>query len=309
MIRRLLIAGALPLSATLFAGCGRTNFSETPPAIAATLPTPKPKPTRKPAPTPAPKSPPAAKGVAFFGIKTKAKVFALTFDDGPDPTYTPQVLKILRAKNAPATFFMVGKMVRAHPSTAKKVQAAGFPIGAHSWSHPMKTKNPVAEIDLTDKILKSTLNLTPTLFRPPYGITNNGLASQANARGQNVILWNSTANDWNKKNSSQQLEANVLTHLAPGGIALMHDGGGDRSKTVAMLPGLIDTIRERGYQLVTVPQLLNMGDGQTKIIGARTSKRLHNRARIQQAAKKHGLTAAQTAAALPAKSAAPAKIP
>lgn len=305
----LALSGGLLLGATLFSGCSRKRPSD-PLAVAAALPTPTVRPTSKPTarPTPLPTHKPAAKGRALFGVKTRRKAFALTFDDGPDPTYTPQVLKILKAKNAPATFFMVGKMVRAHGPTARQVQAVGFPIGAHSWSHPMKTKISVAEIERTDAMLQTTLHLKPTLFRPPYGILNNGLAREASSRGQDVILWTSTANDWNKKYSSEQLKGNVLARVTPGGIALMHDGGGDRSKTVAMLPGLIDAIRKRGYQLVTVPQLLAMGPPQKAHIGGRVPAKLHNKARLQHAAKKHGQTPAAIASAK-AKAAAPVKKP
>ncbi len=239
----------------LMSGCSRTNTSVQSVALAVEQPTPKPKPSPTPSPTARPKKP----GIALYKIKTQQKVFALTFDDGPDPTYTPQVLKILQQKNASATFFMVGKMVRAHAPTGNLVVQAGHPIGGHSWTHPLKTRSPVSEIQLTDAMIKQKLGVTPQLFRPPYGILKNGLAREASKRGEDVILWSSDSADYSKKSSSARIKANVMKNLAPGGIALMHDGGGNRSATVAALPGIIDAIRNRGYKLVTVPELMNIG--------------------------------------------------
>ena len=271
---------ALTAGVLVLRGCNGRSLNSEPAAPTVAVAAPRVTPTPKPSPTPTPK--PRGSGIAFYKIETKQRVFALTFDDGPDPTYTPKVLKILAQKKAPATFFMVGQMVQWHGSTAKKVRAAGFPIGAHSWTHPMRTKNPVMEIERTNAIIERTLGVTPILFRPPYGILKNGLAREASKRGQDVILWSSEAADWNKKNSSAQLKANVLKNLAPGGIALMHDGGGDRAKTVAALPGLIDAVRNRGYKLVTVPQLMKMGAPKKAVIGGAT----HSPGAKKHAAKK-----------------------
>ena len=120
--RRLCVLIALPWAALWLAGCNATQT----PVAAAPAPTPTAKPTPKPTakPTPLPAHKAVAPGSALFGIETKKKVFALTFDDGPDPSYTPKILAILKAKNAPATFFMVGEMVKWHASTAKAVRAA-----------------------------------------------------------------------------------------------------------------------------------------------------------------------------------------
>ena len=286
--RLLCVLAALPCGALALAGC---NATQTPVAAAPSI-QPKPKPTLKPTakPTPLAAHKPAAPGMALFGVKASRKVFALTFDDGPDPTYTPKILRILKEKGVPATFFMVGEMVHWHASTAKMVAAAGYPIGNHSWDHPSKPKNPVGQIDRTDKALHSVLGITPTLFRPPYGITKNGMAKEASRRGQDVILWSSTGNDWNKRYSAAQIASNVLRNAAPGGIALMHDGGGDRSKTVAMLPGLIDTLKKRGYTLVTVPQLLAMGQPVEASISGSHIARLQNKKQVAKV-KKSGVKA------------------
>ena len=260
----LLGSGLLAIGAFVGGGCSSGAKVETAAlAIETATPTAKPKPTPTLGPTPRPNKP----GIALYKVETKQKVFALTFDDGPDPTWTPQVLKILKEKKAPATFFMVGKMVRAWAPTGKLVVAAGHPIGGHTWTHPMKTKSPAMEIERTNAMLKEKLGVVPTLFRPPYGMLKNGLAREASKRSEDVILWSADTNDWNKHTSSAQIKARVLNNLTPGGIALMHDGGGNRARTVAALPGIIDGIRNRGYKLVTVPALMNMGKPDLAHIG------------------------------------------
>ena len=252
---RLALLGASVLATNAFmSGCARNQGMEQE-AKAVETPTLKPKATPTPGPTPRPKTP----GIALYKVKTKQKVFALTFDDGPDPGYTPKIIKILQAKKAPATFFMIGKMVRAHPATGKLVKQAGFPIGGHSWSHPMKTKNPAREFDRTDAAIQEELGVSTTMFRPPYGMLKNGLAREASKRSQDVILWSSDSADWKHGTGSAAIHNNVMRNLAPGGITLMHDGGGNRAATLAALPGIIDAIRKHGYKLVTVPQLLNLG--------------------------------------------------
>ncbi len=270
------------LSASAFiglaSGCGR-NATEVEPVALASEPA---KPTPTVGPTPRPKKP----GIALYKIETRQKVFALTFDDGPDPTWTPKVLKILKEKKAPATFFMVGKMVRAWAPTGKLVVAADHPIGGHTWTHPMKTKNPVMEIERTNAMLKEKLNVVPTMFRPPYGILKNGLAREASKRGEDVILWSSDSSDWKHGTGSAAIHNNVMKNLAPGGIALMHDGGGNRASTVAALPGIIDGIRSRGYKLVTVPEMMNMGKPELAHIGG-TSRAKGGKKHAQHAAHKH----------------------
>ena len=254
------LAGVFALS-----GCSSHDGSLTAQSVALAEPvaTPTAKPTAPPRPTPTP----FHRGIALFKVKTPKKVFALTFDDGPDPTYTPQILKILKRKNAPATFFMVGSMVRAHASTGMLVVKAGYPIGGHTWTHPKRTKRPTWEIDHTDAMIKEKLGITPQMFRPPYGIRNNGLASVASKRGENVIIWSSDSDDWNHRTSAALIYKNVMKNAGSGGIALMHDGGGNRSATVAALPGIIDALRARGYKLVTVPELMKIGKPETARIG------------------------------------------
>jgi chitin deacetylase len=107
--------------------------------------------------------------------------------------------------------------------------------------------------------MQRVLGTRNTLFRPPYGLLHNGMAQSALKRGESVIMWSSFGADWNENATSAGIAAKVLRHAAPGGIALLHDGGGHHGATVAALPLIIDTLKKRGYRFVTVPQLLKMG--------------------------------------------------
>lgn len=229
----------------------------------AAPPTPIPTPTTAPTPRKVraarPKLPAARPAQIVYAIRTSQKVFALTFDDGPHPTYTPQVLAVLKKRGVKATFFMVGAMVRAYPQMAQKVRNAGHATASHSWSHPLAPKSPKTEIERTDAVMKSVLGNRNTLFRPPYGLLHNGMADAALGRGESVIIWSSFGADWDKKATAKTIAAKVLRRASPGGIALLHDGGGNRGATVAALPIIIEALKKRGYRFVTVPQLLKMG--------------------------------------------------
>lgn len=190
-------------------------------------------------------------------VKPGEKVFALTFDDGPWPRYTREILQMLAAADIKATFFMVGQEVRAHSEIAREVRDAGHAIGNHSWSHPSRPRSAVAQVRNTDNEIKRVLGFAPNLFRPPYGILKNGMARQAMKEKQTVVMWSADAYDW-KRPGAQRIANRIVRQASPGGIALMHDGGGNRSQTVAALPIIISTLRARGYRFVTVPELLRM---------------------------------------------------
>jgi peptidoglycan/xylan/chitin deacetylase (PgdA/CDA1 family) len=215
------------------------------------------------------------RGHAFRHGFTKEKVIALTFDDGPFPIYTRQVLDILKQNDIQATFFMIGKMVKYYPKIARTVRDAGHVIGNHSWAHPSKPKAPNAEVDETAVILKSTLGETAPLFRPPYGLMHNGMADRAEHEKQAVIIWNSAGADWSKEATVGSIVSQVMRNARPGGIILLHDGGGNRSSTVQALPIIIEKLRAQGYRFVTVPELLALSEKpvrKLRIVKSKTKK-------------------------------------
>lgn len=197
-------------------------------------------------------------------LNNKAKVIALTFDDGPSPETTPQVLDILQREQIKATFFVVGKTVKNHPQLLKQIVADGHAIGNHTWNHHYHQYSPSAaaqELETTAQLIHQLTGVKTALFRPPAGILNNGLVDYAHQKKYAVIMWSADSKDWQSRRiTGPQLIDNALTGAQPGSIILLHDGGGDRSKTVAALPKLITELKQRGYQFVTVPELLDMPD-------------------------------------------------
>ena len=197
-----------------------------------------------------------------------AKLIALTFDDGPWPTTTSQVLDVLKKNNVKATFFVVGKQVQQYPQLLKQVVAGGHALGNHSWSHQYHFFDESAaarELDETATLVYKISGIKTFLFRPPGGMLNNGLAAYAQNKKHAVIMWSADSKDWrHRRNSTQALIDSVLEEAKPGGIVLLHDGGGDRSNTVQALPQLIAQLKKRGYKFVTVPELLEISDKQSK---------------------------------------------
>ncbi|MBW4497294.1 MAG: polysaccharide deacetylase family protein [Oscillatoria princeps RMCB-10] len=188
------------------------------------------------------------------------KVIALTFDDGPWEQ-TPEILGILKEMDVKATFFWVGKNVQTYPEIAKQVVAAGHAIGNHTWDHPtnsMDRETAAKQIDSTNDYIFETTGVRTALFRPPGGALLNGLADYARNRQDAVVLWSVDTRDWQASTSVQMLVSTVLNEAKPGGIVLMHDGGGNRWRTVEALPAIIAGLRELGYRFVTVPELLEM---------------------------------------------------
>lgn len=189
------------------------------------------------------------------------KVIALTIDDGPWPNTTLQMLDILKQNDVKATFFWVGQALQANPEIAKQVVAQGHAIGNHTWHHwyrRMDTATAKSEIERTNELIYKTTGVKTSLFRPPGGVLNNGLAAYAKSQKDAVIMWSQTSADTDPRAKSQVFVKNVLRDAKPGSIVLMHDGGGDRQRTVQALPEIISKLKQQGYRFVTVPELLEM---------------------------------------------------
>jgi peptidoglycan/xylan/chitin deacetylase (PgdA/CDA1 family) len=205
-------------------------------------------------------------GTTIYQAKLKPtdKVVALTFDDGPGPKNTVQVLEILKKNNVKATFFMVGSMVQAFPKIAKQVAQDGHVIGNHTWHHwyrRMDTATAAKEIDRTADIIYKTTGEKTSLFRPPGGYLNNGLVAYAKNHHYAVMMWSGESGDAERRSPQVPgMVTNVIKSAKPGGIILMHDGGGNRAKTVKALPQMIADLKAEGYRFVTIPELLQIQD-------------------------------------------------
>jgi polysaccharide deacetylase family sporulation protein PdaB len=195
---------------------------------------------------------------------SKERNIALTFDDGPDERFTPQVLDVLKAHGVKATFFLLGKKAEAHPAIVKRIVREGHVIGNHSYRHPLFTKITVdqfaQEVEQTEEVLNRLIGYKPKLLRPPYGEIDEEQLQWAKSRGYVIVNWNVDSLDW-KNLGEQQVSGNILGHTKAGAIVLQHSAGGDSqdlSGTVKALPGIISKLREQGYGLVTVSELLHL---------------------------------------------------
>ena len=198
-------------------------------------------------------------------LDSQHKAIALTFDDGPWPKTTTQILDILKKNNIKATFFWVGRYLQTYPELGKQVAAAGHAIGNHTWNHQYIKYNEdgaAREIDRTSSLIEEVTGVKPSMFRPPGGILNNGLAAYAQKKNYAVIMWSADSLDW--RAATKSLMDNVMRQANSGGIVLMHDGGGNRSRTVEALPDIIARLRKEGYKFVTVPELLQMQEQDLK---------------------------------------------
>ncbi len=200
-------------------------------------------------------------------LTPEQKVIALTFDDGPWPESTGQVLDILKKNQIKGTFFLIGQNVKNYPGLVKREIAEGHVIGNHTWHHWYQFLNPQAaayEIDHTADLIYQVTGIKTNLFRPPGGIMHNGVASYARNSKYAIIRWSSDSVDYSRP-AVPKLINNVFRRAKPGGIVLMHDGGGNRSKTVQALPEIITNFRKQGYRFVTIPELLEMQDKDQKL--------------------------------------------
>ncbi|WP_392483218.1 polysaccharide deacetylase family protein [Nostoc sp. C110] len=214
--------------------------------------------------------PPSFQGaiVSAAKLSPQQKVIALTFDDGPWPESTAQVLDILKQNQIKGTFFVIGQNVKNYPGLLKREIAEGHVIGNHTWHHWYQFLNPQAaayEIDHTADQIYQVTGIKTNLFRPPGGIMHNGVADYAKNSKYAIILWSSDSVDYSRP-AVPKLINNVFRRAKPGGIVLMHDGGGNRSKTVQALPEIIANFRKQGYSFVTIPELLEMQDKDQKLI-------------------------------------------
>jgi peptidoglycan/xylan/chitin deacetylase (PgdA/CDA1 family) len=202
-----------------------------------------------------------AKTIYKVEPSNKEKVIALTIDDGPWPKTTAEMLDILKQNHVKATFFWVGSALQENPEIAKRVVAEGHAIGNHTWHHwyrKMDEATAKSEIEKTNELIYKTTGVKTSFFRPPGGYLNNGLAAYAKSQKNSVVMWSVTSADTDPRAKYQVFVKNVIRDAKPGAIVLMHDGGGNRYRTVKALPEIISGLKQQGYRLVTVPELLEM---------------------------------------------------
>ncbi|HEV3266144.1 MAG TPA: polysaccharide deacetylase family protein [Acidimicrobiales bacterium] len=216
-----------------------------------------------PGPPPPPMGGPTVAGLVISNLSNLPgglypagdKVVALTFDDGPNPVYTPQMLQVLNQYHVPATFEIVGYEGAARPDLLKAEVADGMTLTNHTWDHAsLISLNPgqfAGEVDATTNLIQSVTGQAVMCVRPPYGYTNGSVVAQLAQRGLGELLWDIDPSDYSTPGTGV-ITNRVLSALHPGAIIIMHDGGGDRSQTVAALPAIITGIQAAGYTLEPV---------------------------------------------------------
>ncbi|BEP13501.1 hypothetical protein acdb102_18120 [Acidothermaceae bacterium B102] len=205
-----------------------------------------------PAPTAHAASCPKPQDLQVWRVPTHEAM--LTFDDGPNPIYTPIALRVLARYHVHATFFLVGKNAAAYPALVRRIVAAGNVIGNHSWDHADLAKVSPArlayEIDHTNAVLKAITGKQPCFFRFPYGAANPAAIAAVNARGMTPYIWTVDTRDWAGASTSL-IETTVWRELSShhGAVVLQHDIQGPRS--IDAVPTIISGLRARGYSFIT----------------------------------------------------------
>jgi len=202
-----------------------------------------------------------------YHVNTEEKIVALTFDDGPSPVWTPQILDELKGAGIKATFFMVGKHVVQYPEVARRVAREGHEIENHGYDHKVmvyyKTDELRKEIKDTEKVIKDVTGRTTKYFRPPKAWLTDAEKEQIKGMGYNTVLWSLNSKDWVTFHD-KQITSYILRYIRPGDIILFHDSGGvfsteggDRTQTIKTIQRLVKKLKEKGYKFATISELLN----------------------------------------------------
>jgi peptidoglycan/xylan/chitin deacetylase (PgdA/CDA1 family) len=183
------------------------------------------------------------------------RVVALTFDDGPHPTTTEEILEILEDLDVPATFFMVGSHAERQPEIVRRVASTPHGIGNHSYAHFSLTSAPrragLRDIKQGRHTLEALTGRSIPLFRPPSGDFDERTLRRLRRRAHTVVMWSVDTRDWTQPGVDAIVDE-VRSSVHPGAIVLLHDGGGDRTQTVTALPRVIEAVIADGYEIVAL---------------------------------------------------------
>jgi cellulose synthase/poly-beta-1,6-N-acetylglucosamine synthase-like glycosyltransferase/peptidoglycan/xylan/chitin deacetylase (PgdA/CDA1 family) len=218
-------------------------------------------------------------GAAVTTRRMPAKTIALTFDDGPDPHWTPQILDVLARYHAHATFFQIGSKVDEHPELTRRVVAEGNEVGSHTFTHAQLATTPAwrrsIEFTLTGNAIAAATGHIPVLVRPPYSSTPDAVTGadftalrQAAAAGHLIVLADRDTDDW-RRPGVDAIVAAAQPAKGRGAVVMMHDSGGDRGQTVAALRKLIPRLQAQGYHFTTVSQGLGLSGPPAAPLGQR----------------------------------------
>lgn len=248
------------------AGCSSTDRPATASAgIEKPAPSPVPQLLENPIarrsnrPSALPSVPPAGAKVSYSQVSITQPVVAMTFDDGPHPVLTPRLLDILKERNIKCTFFVIGRSAKAHPQIIRRMIAEGHEVANHTWTHASLTSRSDdqirQELRQSEDALVAAANYRPQLIRPPYGAVNARIKQLMFAEfGYSTIMWSVDPQDWRRPGVGV-VTSRLVNGAHPGAIMLAHD---IHPPTIQAMPAMFDQLLAKGYQFVTVSQLLNL---------------------------------------------------
>lgn len=208
-------------------------------------------------------------GKSFVGTRRQGKKLALTFDDGPNPSDTPKLLKILAQHNVAATFFLIGKFVQREPALAREIVAAGHHIGNHTQDHPFlivaRDEEVKRQIEECERSLEAAgVPNVHRLFRPPFGARRPKTLQIVRGFGLTPVMWTVTCYDW-MTTTAASVEFHAMRQIRGGDVILLHDGGhtlvdADRLHTVEAVASMVPKLLDRGYEFVTIGDWIRSAD-------------------------------------------------
>ena len=200
-------------------------------------------------------------------VRTSENLVALTFDDGPNPAYTPQILDLLKEYDVQAAFFLVGKHVKQYPEIVKRIYNDGHDIGNHTYNHINAPTTPAAS--LSSELLTTNIEIMkiigehPQYVRPARGMYDARFRRLAELMGMHMVLWSLSSQDWKASTTPEKMTSRILKEVRPGDILLFHDGGSlirsegaSRQRTVDALGEIIEGLRSAGYRIVPLSRLM-----------------------------------------------------
>ncbi len=203
----------------------------------------------------------------IYKTESSDKVVSLTFDDGPNPKYTKQVLDILREENIRGTFFLIGKNVEVYPEVAIDIVKQGHFIGNHSYTHqwllPLKTRKTLfKEVKKTEEVIYNTTGMRTQLFRPPHGIITPWMFYTLNEMGYKVVKWDNMTTDYITKTKPERIARKIVSNVKPGSIIVLHDGlnldyRANRENAIEALKIIVKELKERGYKFSSFNEIEN----------------------------------------------------
>lgn len=203
-------------------------------------------------------------GRVFYNMQTTQKIVALTFDDGPNPPYTEQLLDVLKENHVSATFFLIGQNVEKHPELVKRIVAEGHQLGNHTYHHmdllKADRKLIADEVDRTNQAIIAASGITPHLVRPPHGFRDPVVMEMMAERNLKVVEWSVMSRDWLNPGVDTIVER-TISKVKNGSIILLHDGDGiaaqdSRAQTIEATRRIIQILSAQGYKFVTVDEIL-----------------------------------------------------